>query len=155
MEDHAEANVQAPSGAIANMIAYGAVMQIGDRMVSPSLARGYGHLSHGADSPSIVRGMFDVHGYGANESTDYINYDEMEQLVAELRPKILMSGLTSYPREIDWTRIARIADTYGAVSMADISHPGGIIGAGLMDNPFIKGIDIVTSTTHKTWGGLK
>ncbi len=155
MEEHVHANVQAPSGAIANMIAYGGVMQMGDRMVSPSLARGYGHLSHGADSPNIVKNWFEVHGYGIDQTTGYIDYDEMERVVAETRPKMLVSGFSSYPREVDWARIARISDTYGAVSMADISHPGGIIGAGLMDNPFLKGIDIVTSTTHKTWGGLK
>ncbi len=155
MEDVAEANVQAPSGAIANMIAYGAVLEVGDKMVSPSLARGYGHLSHGADSPNIVKDWFEVHAYGIDEETGYINYEEMEKVVSEVRPKLLVSGFSSYPREVDWKRIAEIADRYGAVIMADISHPGGLIGAGLMNNPFLQGIDIVTSTTHKTWGGMK
>lgn len=155
MEDVAEANVQAPSGAIANMIVYGGVLEMGDKMVSPSLARGYGHLSHGADSPNFVKDWFEVHGYGIEEKTGHINYDEMEKVVEQVRPKLLVSGFSSYPREVDWARIAEIASKYGAISMADISHPGGIIGAGLMNNPFLQGIDIVTSTTHKTWGGLK
>lgn len=155
MEDVAEANVQAPSGAIANIIAYGGVMKMGDKMVSPSLARGYGHLSHGSDSPNIVKDWFDVHGYGVDEETGLIDYDEMERVVEQVRPKILLGGFSSYPREVDWARIADIANRYGAVSMADISHPGGLIGAGLMNNPFLQGIDIVTSTTHKTWGGMK
>ncbi|MFP4097379.1 MAG: serine hydroxymethyltransferase [Alphaproteobacteria bacterium] len=155
MEDVAEANVQAPSGAIANMVVYGGLMNIGDKMVSPSLARGYGHLSHGADSPNIVKDWFEVHGYGIDEESGYINYDEMERVVEQVRPKLLVSGFSSYPREVDWARIADIANKYGAVSMADISHPGGIIGAGLMNNPFLQGIDVITSTTHKTWGGVK
>ena len=155
MEDVAEANVQAPSGAVANMVVYGGLMTMGDKMVSPSLARGYGHLSHGSDSPNIVKDWFEVHGYGIDEETGYIDYDEMERVVEQVRPKLLVSGFSSYPREVDWERIANIASKYGAVSMADISHPGGIIGAGLMNNPFLQGIDIITSTTHKTWAGTK
>ncbi|MCK5373941.1 MAG: hypothetical protein KAJ40_01515 [Alphaproteobacteria bacterium] len=155
MEDVAEANVQAPSGAIANMVVYGGILNMGDKMVSPSLARGYGHLSHGADSPNIVKDWFKVHGYGIDEETGYIDYEEMERVVEQVRPKLLVSGFSSYPREVDWARIADIANKYNAVSMADISHPGGIIGAGLMNNPFLQGIDIVTSTTHKTWAGTK
>jgi glycine hydroxymethyltransferase len=155
MEDVAGANVQAPSGAIANMIAYFGVMQLGDTMVAPSLTRGYGHLSHGADSPNVVGQFFNARGYGIDEATGLIDYDEMGRLVAAVKPKVLMSGFSSYPSEVDWKRIAQTANAFGAVSIADISHPGGLIGAGLMNNPFLQGIDIVTSTTHKTWGGTK
>jgi len=148
-------NVQAPSGAIANVATYFGVLEPGDKIVSPSLSQGYGHLSHGADSPNIVSKLFNVRGYGINLETGYINYEEMERVAIEHQPQLLISGFSSYPREVEWKRIAEIADKVGAVSLADISHPGGLIGAGLMDNPLLNGIDIVTSTTHKTWGGVK
>jgi glycine hydroxymethyltransferase len=155
MEDKVETNLQTPSGAAANITVYAGILALGDKMVAPSLSRGFGHLSHGADSPNIVSRLYEVRGYGVDETSGLINYNEIEELVTTFQPKLLVSGFSSYPREVDWQRIAAIANANKVVTMADISHPGGLIGAGLLGNPMSYGIDIVTSTTHKTWGGMK
>ena len=149
------ANVQVPTGAGANISVFESLMNFGDKMVSPSLKDGYGHLSHGADSPNIVGKLFDVKGYGVNPDTGLLDYDKMEEIVRKHMPKIVLAGASSYPRDIDWKRVAEIADEVGAISMADISHPAGLIVADLLNDPVLAGIDVITSTTHKTLGGMK
>lgn len=151
----ARVNVQTPTGALANVCAYLGVLTLGDTIVSPSLQDGYGHLSHGADSPNIVSKLFKVHGYGIDPKTGLIDYDALEELVKKVHPKLVLAGFSSYPRDVDWARIVRIANEAGAISMADIAHPAGLIAASLLQNPFAHGVDIVTSTTHKTLGGVK
>lgn len=149
------ANVQVPTGAGANISVYLSLMKPGDKMVAPSLVDGYGHLSHGADSPNVVGKLFDVKGYGMDAETGLLDYETLEKITLEHRPRIVLAGASAYPREIDWARIARVANEVGAVSMADISHTAGLITAGLLNDPILSGIDVVTSTTHKTLRGLK
>lgn len=155
LENNLGANVQVPTGAGANISVYLSVMKPGDTMVAPSLSEGYGHLSHGADSPNIVGRLFNVHGYGIDPETGLLDYDKLEQLVLEHKPKVVVAGASAYPRDIDWRRIAGIAEKVGAISMADISHTAGLIAAGLLNDPLQGGIDVLTSTTHKTLRGMK
>lgn len=154
-ENNLDANVQVPTGAGANISVYLSVMKPGDTMVAPSLSDGYGHLSHGADSPNIVGRLFNVQGYGINPETGLLDYDRLEQLVLEHKPKVVVAGASAYPRDIDWRRIAEVAEKVGAISMADISHTAGLIAAGLLNDPLQAGIDVLTSTTHKTLRGMK
>lgn len=154
--DQLAANVQVPTGAGANLSVYLSVMKPGDRMVAPSLGDAYGHLSHGGgESPNVVARLFDVKSYGADPETGLIDYDTLERLVREHQPRVVVGGGSSYPRDMDWARVAAIANEVGAVSLADISHPAGLVAAGLLKDPFSSGIDVVTMTTHKTLGGMK
>lgn len=151
----AEANVQVPSGAYANLVTYLGVLEFGDAIVSPSLRDGYGHLSHGADSPSHVSKLFRCVGYGVNPETQLIDYDALEETVEREQPKLIVCGASSYPRDIDMERIAKLGNRYGAVTMADIAHPAGLIVANVLHDPYAAGIDIITTTTQKTLGGVK
>ena len=144
------ANVQPHSGAQANMAVFFAVMQPGDTFMGLDLSHG-GHLSHG--SPVNMSGKyFKAVGYKLNPQTETIDYDEMERLAIEHRPKLIVGGASAYSREWDYARMRSIADKAGAIFMVDMAHTAGLIAAGLLDNP-VKYAHIVTSTTHKTLRG--
>ena len=146
--DHA--NVQPHSGAQANMAVYFAFLKPGDTIMGMNLACG-GHLTHG--SPVNMSGAyFNIVPYGVDEKTHYINYDEVEALAKEHKPKIIVAGASAYPRVIDFERFADIAHKNGALLMVDMAHIAGLIAAGLHPSPFPHA-DIVTTTTHKTLRG--
>ncbi len=142
-------NVQPHSGAQANLAAFFAVVEPGDTVMGMNLAHG-GHLTHG--SPVNISGKyFNIVPYGVNED-GYIDYDEMEKLALENKPKLIVAGASAYPREIDFKRIREIADKVNAVMMVDIAHIAGLVAAGLHQSP-VPYADIVTTTTHKTLRG--
>ncbi|MBW1952156.1 MAG: serine hydroxymethyltransferase [Deltaproteobacteria bacterium] len=144
------ANVQPHSGTQANMAVYFAVMAPGDTIMGMDLAHG-GHLSHGAIknfSGQLYRSVT----YGLKRDTGEIDFDALEELLQQHRPKILVAGASAYPRIIDFARFGRLAREYGAYLMADIAHIAGIIAAGLHPSPVLEA-DFVTSTTHKTLRG--
>ncbi len=144
------ANVQPHSGAQANMAVFQAVLKPGDTFLGMNLDHG-GHLSHG--SPVNFSGMmFNALGYNVDEATGRVDYDEMERIALEHRPKLIVGGASAYSREWDYARMRRIADEIGAIFMVDMAHPAGLIAAGLLDNP-LRHAHIVTSTTHKTLRG--
>lgn len=144
------ANVQPHSGAQANMAVFFAVMQPGDTFMGLDLSHG-GHLSHG--SPVNMSGKyFKAVGYKLDPETESIDYDAMEQLALEHRPKLIVGGASAYSREWDYARMREIADKVGALLLIDMAHTAGLIAAGLLENP-VKYAHIVTSTTHKTLRG--
>ncbi len=144
------ANVQPHSGAQANMAVFTAILKPGDTFLGLDLAHG-GHLSHG--SPVNMSGMvYKAISYHVKEETGQVDYDEMEALAMEHKPKLLVAGASAYSREWDYARIRKIADACGAIMMVDMAHPAGLIAAGLLDNP-VKYAHVVTSTTHKTLRG--
>jgi glycine hydroxymethyltransferase len=143
-------NVQPHSGAQANMAAYFAVLDHGDRILGMSLAHG-GHLTHG--SPVNFSGKwFEVHAYGVEPGTETIDLDVFARTVAEVRPKLVVTGASAYPRLWDFERMAAIAHEAGALFMVDMAHIAGLVAAGVHPSPFPYA-DIVTSTTHKTLRG--
>ena len=144
------ANVQPHSGAQANAAVFLACLNPGDTFMGLNLDHG-GHLSHGSlvnTSGIIYRPI----GYNLNKETGRIDYDEMERLALEHKPKLIIGGGSAYSREWDYKRMRAIADKVGAILMVDMAHPAGLIAAGLLDNP-VKYAHIVTSTTHKTLRG--
>ena len=144
------ANVQPHSGAQANMAVFFAVLKPGDTFMGLDLDHG-GHLSHG--SPVNMSGMyFKAVGYKLDEKTGQVDYDAMEQLALECKPKLIVGGASAYSREWDYKRMREIADKVGALLMIDMAHTAGLIAAGLLENP-VKYAHIVTSTTHKTLRG--
>ena len=144
------ANVQPHSGAQANMAVLFTCLQPGDTFMGMNLDHG-GHLSHG--SPVNMSGMYyNAVGYNLNKETGRVDYDEMEQLALQHKPKLIIGGGSAYSREWDYKRMREIADKVGAIFMVDMAHPAGLIAAGLLDNP-VKYAHIVTSTTHKTLRG--
>lgn len=144
------ANVQPHSGAQANMAVFTAVLKPGDTFMGLDLAHG-GHLSHG--SPVNTSGMlYKAIGYKVSESTGTIDYDQMEALALEHKPKMIIGGASAYSREWDYKRMREIADKVGALLLVDMAHTAGLIAAGLLENP-VKYAHIVTSTTHKTLRG--
>ena len=146
--DHA--NVQPHSGAQANMAVYLAAIQYGDQILGMSLAHG-GHLTHG--HPLNFSGLsYKVADYGVAKETEQIDYDELQRLAEEHRPKLLVCGASAYPRTIDFARIGEIARSVGARMFADIAHIAGPIAAGLHPSP-VPHADYVTTTTHKTLRG--
>lgn len=142
-------NVQPHSGSSANEAVYLALLQPGDKLLSMSLSNG-GHLTHG--SPVNLSGkIYDVHFYDVDEE-GFIDYDAMERLAHEIRPRLLLAGASAYSRIIDFERFARVAQDVGAIFMVDIAHIAGLVAAGEHPSPF--GLaDVVTSTTHKTLRG--
>lgn len=143
-------NVQPHSGASANLAVFFAVLQPGDTVMGMNLAHG-GHLSHG--SPVNISGKyFHIVPYGVREDTQLIDYDEMERIAMECRPKLIVSGASAYPRVIDFKRIREICDKVGALMMVDIAHIAGLVAAGLHPSP-VPYADFVTTTTHKTLRG--
>ena len=146
--DHA--NVQPHSGTQANMTVYLAVLKPGDSYLGMNLAHG-GHLSMG--SPVNFSGMlYRVIPYGVSEQTETIDYDELERLAKEHRPKLIVAGASAYPRIIDYARFRRIADAIGAMLMVDMAHIAGLVAAGLHPSP-VPHADFVATTTHKTLRG--
>ena len=144
------ANVQPHSGAHANAAVLLAVLKPGDTFMGLNLAHG-GHLSHGSGvNTSGI--LYKPVGYNLNKETGRVDYDEMEKLAHEHKPKLIIGGGSAYSREWDYKRMRKIADEVGALLMIDMAHPAGLIAAGLLDNP-VKYAHIVTSTTHKTLRG--
>lgn len=142
-------NVQPHSGTSANLAAYLALLQPGDRILSMSLANG-GHLSHGLPVNASGK-LYDIHAYEVDEN-GVIDYDAMERLARELKPKLIIAGASAYSRVIDFGRFAAAAREVGAYFMADIAHIAGLVAAGEHPSPF--GLaDVITTTTHKTLRG--
>ena len=144
------ANVQPHSGAQANEAVLAAVLNAGDTFMGLNLAHG-GHLSHGSavNSSGI---LYKPVAYNLNEETGRVDYDQMEQLALENKPKLIIGGGSAYSREWDYKRMREIADKVGAILMIDMAHPAGLIAAGLLENP-VKYAHIVTTTTHKSLRG--
>ncbi len=144
------ANVQPHSGAQANAAVLLAVLKPGDTFMGMNLDHG-GHLSHGSkvNSSGI---LYNPIGYNLKKETGRVDYDEMEELAMQHKPKLIIGGGSAYSREWDYKRMREIADKVGALLMVDMAHPAGLIAAGLLDNP-VKYAHIVTSTTHKTLRG--
>lgn len=144
------ANVQPHSGAQANAAVMLAVLQPGDAILGFDLSHG-GHLTHG--SPVNYSGkLYKAHFYGVEQETGCIDWDRVAQKAKEVQPKLIICGASAYPRDWDYARLRGIADEVGALLMADISHPSGLIATGLLNHPFPH-CHIVTSTTHKTLRG--
>ena len=143
-------NVQPHSGAQANAAVFLAVLKPRDTFMGLNLDHG-GHLSHGSKvNTSGI--LYNPIGYNLNKETQRVDYDEMEALALEHKPKLIVGGGSAYSREWDYARMREIADKVGAILMVDMAHPAGLIAAGLLDNPF-KYAHIVTTTTHKTLRG--
>ncbi len=144
------ANVQPHSGAQANLAVFFACLRPGDTFMGLDLNHG-GHLSHG--SPVNISGnYFRQVAYGVKEETGRIDYDMMEEVAQREKPKLIIGGASAYSREWDWVRMRKIADEIGAILLADISHPAGLIATGELNNA-VKYCHIVTTTTHKTLRG--
>ncbi|MCD6096874.1 serine hydroxymethyltransferase [bacterium] len=144
------ANVQPHSGTQANMACYFALLKKGDRVLSMDLNAG-GHLSHGAKVSFSGKFFHFIH-YGVKKETELIDYEQVEILARKYRPKLIVSGASSYPRKINFRLINNIAHKYGAYHLADIAHIAGLVAAGLHPNPF-PWVDLVTLTTQKTLRG--
>ncbi len=144
------ANVQPHSGAQANAAVFLACLQPGDRTLGFSLAHG-GHLSHG--HPANFSGKhFEAHFYGVEEATGRVDMDKVAEKAREVQPKMIICGASAYSRDWDYAAFRKIADEVGAILLADIAHPAGLIAAGLLNDP-LPHCHIVTSTTHKTLRG--
>jgi glycine hydroxymethyltransferase len=144
------ANVQPHSGAQANAAVFLACLQPGDKILGFDLSHG-GHLTHG--SPVNFSGkLYQPFFYGVNKETGLVDYDLMEETAKKERPKMIICGASAYSRDWDYARIRKVADEIGALVLADISHPAGLIAAGLLNDP-LEYCHIVTSTTHKTLRG--
>ena len=146
----AYANVQPHSGSQANAAVYFALLEPGDNILGMSLAHG-GHLTHGA-KVSISGKLYNAHQYGLNEKTGEIDYDQVEALAKEHKPKMIISGFSAYSRIVDWQRFRDIADSVGAYLMADMAHVAGLVAAGVYPSP-VNIADVTTTTTHKTLRG--
>ncbi|MCB1669993.1 MAG: serine hydroxymethyltransferase, partial [Pseudomonadales bacterium] len=144
------ANVQPHSGSQANAAVYMALLEPGDTVLGMSLADG-GHLTHGA-SVSFSGRMYHAVQYGLNHETGEIDYEQVEALATEHRPKMIMAGFSAYSRVIDWQRFRAIADSVGAWFVVDMAHVSGLIAAGVYPSP-VQIADVTTSTTHKTLRG--
>ena len=146
------ANVQPLSGSPMNQAVYLAFLDPGDRVLAMDLSHG-GHLTHGAPVSHMGR-IFDFARYRTRpDDAGRIDFDELRRMARETRPKLVLCGYTSYPRDYDYAEFKRVADEVGAITMADISHIGGLVAAGVMRNPFDAGFDVVTTTTHKSLRG--
>ena len=146
--DHA--NVQPHSGANANLAAFFALLNPGDKVLSMNLAHG-GHISHGL--PINISGKyFDIYQYGVDAETGLIDYDEVRRMALECRPKMILAGASAYPRIIDFAKFREIADEVGAYLMVDMAHIAGLVAAGVHPSP-VPYADVVTTTTHKTLRG--
>jgi glycine hydroxymethyltransferase len=146
----AYANVQPHSGSQANVAVLTALLEPGDVILGMSLAHG-GHLTHGA-KPNFSGRFYHAVQYGLDLDTGEIDYDQVEALAQEHRPKLIISGFSAYSRVVDWQRFGAIAESVGAYHMADIAHVAGLIAAGVYPSP-MPFADVVTTTTHKTLRG--
>jgi len=144
------ANVQPHSGSSANMAAYLALLQPGDTLLGMRLSDG-GHLTHGA-KPNFSGKIFNAVQYGIDKNSGQIDYDEVESLAREHRPKLIIAGFSAYSRVLDFNRFREIADAVGALVLADVAHVAGLIVTGLYPDP-MPIVDVVTTTTHKTLRG--
>jgi len=143
-------NVQPHSGSQANLAVFMACLKPGDQILGFDLSHG-GHLTHG--SPVNFSGkLYKTSFYGVSKETGFIDYDAMEQMALSKKPKMIICGASAYSRDWDYSRFRKVADEIGAILLADISHPAGLIAKGLLNNPF-NYCHIVTSTTHKTLRG--
>ncbi len=146
------ANVQPLGGANANIAAYMALMEPGDTILGMDLSHG-GHLTHGHPVTYISK-IFNFVRYGMKDvGTGEIDYDSLEKLAKETKPKVILAGFSAYPRTLDWKRIADIAHEVGAFAVADIAHIAGLIAGDALESPFAHGFDVMTTTTHKTLRG--
>jgi glycine hydroxymethyltransferase len=148
-------NVQPHAGSQANAAVYMAVCQPGDRVMGMDLSAG-GHLTHG--SPANFSGkLYEIHSYGVNRETELIDYDAMEKLAEQVRPKMIIGGFSAYSRIVDWARMRQIADAVRATFMVDMAHVAGLVAGNQYPSP-IPHADIVTTTTQKTlrgaWGAI-
>ncbi len=144
------ANVQPHSGAQANTAVQFAILQPGDTILGLDLSMG-GHLTHG--SPVTYSGkIYQAHHYGVKKEDGHVDYDALEAKAKEVKPKLIICGASAYARDWDYARIRNVADQVGALVLADIAHPAGLIAAGLLNSPFDH-CHFVTSTTHKTLRG--
>ena len=144
------ANVQPHSGSQANTAVFAACLKPGDAILGFDLSHG-GHLTHG--SPVNFSGkLYSPHFYGVEKETGLLNYDKIQEIALQVKPKMLIAGASAYSRDMDFARFRQIADSVGALLLADISHPAGLIAKGLMNDP-IPHCHIVTTTTHKTLRG--
>lgn len=146
--DHA--NVQPHSGANANFAVFLALLNPGDTVMGMSLPHG-GHLTHGSKA-NVSGKYYNIIPYGVSPVTETIDYDEVEKIALEAKPKMIIAGASAYPRTIDFARFREIADKVGAYLMVDMAHIAGLVAAGLHPNP-VPYADVVTSTTHKTLRG--
>ncbi len=144
------ANVQPHSGSQANAAVYMALLKPGDTVLGMSLAHG-GHLTHGA-KVSFSGRIYNAVQYGLNPETGEIDYDQVEQLALEYKPKMIVGGFSAYSRVVDWARFREIADKVGAYLLVDMAHVAGLIAAGVYPSP-VPHAHVVTTTTHKTLGG--
>jgi glycine hydroxymethyltransferase len=144
------ANVQPHSGSSANMAAYLALLQPGDTLLGMKLSDG-GHLTHGA-KPNFSGKIFNAVQYGIDKKSGQIDYDEVESLAREHKPRLIVAGFSAYSRVLDFERFREIADAVGAFLLADIAHVAGLIVTGLYPDP-VPIVDVVTTTTHKTLRG--
>ena len=144
------ANVQPHSGAQANMAAYFAVLEPGDRVMGMQLDHG-GHLTHGA-SVNFSGKLYDFMPYGVDRETEQIDYDEVERLAKQHKPKLIVAGCSAYPRTLDFPRFRAIADQVGALLMVDMAHISGLVAGGVHPSP-LPHAQIVTSTTQKSLRG--
>jgi glycine hydroxymethyltransferase len=147
--DHA--NVQALSGAAMNQAVYYGLLEPGDAILAMDLSHG-GHLTHGSPVSHMGK-VFRFHRYKTNPTDGHIDLDEVRRIAEEVRPKLVLCGFSSYPRELDYAGFKRIADSVGALTMADVSHIGGFIAGGVLANPLAHGFDVMTTTTHKSLRG--
>jgi glycine hydroxymethyltransferase len=146
----AYANVQPHSGSQANVAVFTALLEPGDTILGMSLAHG-GHLTHGA-KPNFSGRFYHAVQYGLDLDSGEIDYDQVEALAKEHRPKLIISGFSAYSRVVDWERFGSIASSVGAYHMADIAHVAGLVAAGVYPSP-VAFADVVTTTTHKTLRG--
>jgi glycine hydroxymethyltransferase len=144
------ANVQPHSGAQANGAVMLALLQPGDTVLGMALSAG-GHLTHGA-KPAMSGKWFNAVQYGVRRADSLIDYDEVERLAREHKPKMIIAGFSAYPRQLDWARFRAIADSVGAFLMVDMAHIAGLVAAGLHESP-VPHAHVTTSTTHKTLRG--
>jgi len=144
------ANVQPHSGSSANSAVYLALLNAGDTVLGMSLADG-GHLTHGA-SVNFSGRLYNAVQYGLDDSTGEVDYNQVERLANEHKPKLIVAGFSAYSRKMDWERFRAIADSVDSYLLVDMAHVAGLVAAGLYPNP-VQVADVTTSTTHKTLGG--
>ncbi len=145
-------NVQPHSGSSANLAVYMALCEPGDTILGMSLAHG-GHLTHGA-SVNFSGKIYNAVQYGLNEDTGEVDYEEVERLAKEHKPKMIVAGFSAYARIMDWNRFREIADMVGAYLFVDMAHVAGLVAVGLYPNP-VSIADVTTTTTHKTLRGAR
>jgi glycine hydroxymethyltransferase len=145
------ANVQPLSGSPMNQAVYLGLLEPGDTILAMDLSHG-GHLTHGAPVSHMGR-LFNFVRYKTDPSNGAIDFDELRKVARETKPKLVVCGYSSYPRDYDYADFKRVADEVGALTMADVSHIGGLIAADVMRNPLDAGFDVMTTTTHKSLRG--